>query len=288
MKCAALIAAVLLVLPLSAQTFTQQVQQHRSGQGTVTIHHDADIDRLVNGTAAGTLATTAPKPAATATAAKPAATATAPKPAATATAAKPAATATAPKPAATMTATKPKSEKSKAESAKTEKPKAEKPKTEKPKAEKSKAKPQSDTTKTKPQPDTVRHQSSTPARPDGSTQGSEPVSSLPATGDGPTTADSTALPSAPRHGYKTTGYRVQAFAGGNTRNDRQKAERTGNAMRQLLPGEDVYVRFYSPRWVCRVGNYRTYEEAHEKMLLIRKLGYESATIVKGKIIVYYD
>ena len=270
MKCAALIAAVLLVLPLSAQTFTQQVQQHRSGQGTVTIHHDADIDRLVNGTAAGTLATTAPKPAATATAAKPAATATAPKP------------------AATMTATKPKSEKSKAESAKTEKPKAEKPKTEKPKAEKSKAKPQSDTTKTKPQPDTVRHQSSTPARPDGSTQGSEPVSSLPATGDGPTTADSTALPSAPRHGYKTTGYRVQAFAGGNTRNDRQKAERTGNAMRQLLPGEDVYVRFYSPRWVCRVGNYRTYEEAHEKMLLIRKLGYESATIVKGKIIVYYD
>ena len=91
-----------------------------------------------------------------------------------------------------------------------------------------------------------------------------------------------------RHGYKTTGYRVQAFAGGNTRKDRQRAERTGNAMRQLLPGEEVYVRFYSPRWVCRVGNYRTYEEAYEKMQLIRKLGYETATIVKGKIVIYND
>jgi hypothetical protein len=90
---------------------------------------------------------------------------------------------------------------------------------------------------------------------------------------------------APRHTMKVTGFRVQAYAGGNTRSDRQRAEHTGNVMRQLFPGSDVYVRFYSPRWVCRVGNYRTYEEAREVLLEVRKQGYESATIVKGKIVV---
>lgn len=91
------------------------------------------------------------------------------------------------------------------------------------------------------------------------------------------------LDTTPRRTYKTTGYRVQAFAGGNTRRDRQRAEQIGNSLRQLFPGEDVYVHFYAPRWICRLGNYRTYDEAHERMLEIRKLGYESATVVKGKI-----
>ena len=58
-----------------------------------------------------------------------------------------------------------------------------------------------------------------------------------------------------------------------------------DTLRQLYPGEEVYVHFYSPRWICRLGNYRTYDEAHEKMLEVRKMGYESATVVKGKITV---
>ena len=90
---------------------------------------------------------------------------------------------------------------------------------------------------------------------------------------------------APKHTIKITGYRVQVFAGGNTRRDRQRAEQAGNALRGLFPGEEVYVHFYSPRWICRLGNYRTYEEAHEKMLEVRKMGYDAATIVKGKITV---
>jgi len=35
-----------------------------------------------------------------------------------------------------------------------------------------------------------------------------------------------------------------------------------------------------------MGNYRTYDEARSKMLEVRKMGYESATVVKGKITVY--
>lgn len=87
--------------------------------------------------------------------------------------------------------------------------------------------------------------------------------------------------------YKVTGYRVQAFAGGNTRQDRQKAEKIGNDIKMNFPDTPIYVHFYSPRWICRVGNYRTYEEAHRMLVEVRRMGYRSASIVKGKISVQY-
>ena len=88
-------------------------------------------------------------------------------------------------------------------------------------------------------------------------------------------------------GYKVNGYRVQAFAGGNSRKDRLQAEQVGNEIKAHYAGVPVYVHFYSPRWICRVGNYRTYEEAHQMLLSLRRLGYSQATIVKGKITVPY-
>ena len=88
-------------------------------------------------------------------------------------------------------------------------------------------------------------------------------------------------------GHKVNGFRVQVFAGGNSRNDRLKAERIGNEIKSLFPEEPIYVHFYSPRWICRMGNYRTYEEAHEILRNVRELGYQSAIIVKGKITVQY-
>lgn len=88
-------------------------------------------------------------------------------------------------------------------------------------------------------------------------------------------------------GVKVAGYRVQVFAGGNTRNDRIKAERIGSEIKGLFPGVPVYVHFYSPRWICRMGNYRTYEEAHAVLQRVKNNGYQSAIIVKGKITVSY-
>ncbi len=88
-------------------------------------------------------------------------------------------------------------------------------------------------------------------------------------------------------GYKINGYRVQVYAGGNSRDARRKAEKTGREINNLFPGEPVYVHFYSPRWICRMGNYRTYEEAHQILNAVKKLGYKSAIIVKGKITVSY-
>ncbi len=90
-----------------------------------------------------------------------------------------------------------------------------------------------------------------------------------------------------RKSYKVNGYRVQVFAGGNTRNDRKKAERIGNDIKANFPSEPVYVHFYSPRWICRVGNYRTYEEAYAMLRAVKEAGYRQAAIVKGKISVQY-
>lgn len=88
-----------------------------------------------------------------------------------------------------------------------------------------------------------------------------------------------------RGGKKVQGYRVQVFSGGNSRADRQKAERIGAAMKSHFPDQPVYVHFYSPSWKCRMGNYRTTEEARLILSQVKQLGYSSACIVKGTITV---
>ena len=88
-----------------------------------------------------------------------------------------------------------------------------------------------------------------------------------------------------RNGYKVTGYRVQAFAGRNSKADRIKAESVGNAIKMKYPDQPVYVHFYSPRWICRIGNYRSLAEAKKMLAKVRAMGYKQACLVKGKITV---
>lgn len=90
-----------------------------------------------------------------------------------------------------------------------------------------------------------------------------------------------------RKSYKINGYRVQAFAGGNSRADRLRAESIRDNIKQVLPNEPIYVHFYSPRWICRVGNYRSYEEAARILKQVKGLGYKQACIVREKITVQY-
>lgn len=89
-----------------------------------------------------------------------------------------------------------------------------------------------------------------------------------------------------RGARKVTGYRVQAFAGGNTRADKNKAQQAGNAIKMRFPDQPIYVHFYSPRWICRVGNYRSLGEARRMLKAVKAMGYKSAIIVKGKISVF--
>ncbi len=90
-----------------------------------------------------------------------------------------------------------------------------------------------------------------------------------------------------RRSYKVKGYRVQVFAGGNSREDKLKAQRAGNDLKAAFPNQPVYVHFYSPRWICRMGNFRTYEEASHVLREVQKLGYKQACIVSGQITVAY-
>ena len=190
-----------IAINASAQTFTQRIQQQNgNGQGTVTIHQDADIDKLINSEILNNK-----------------------------------------QPAQPNTANKP--------STKTTQP---------------------------------------------TTPGTKP-STTNTTSSGVTTGDDETDETTPdlskkvmRGGVKVSGYRVQAFAGGNSRKDRIQAEQIGNNIKSHFANVPVYVHFYSPRWICRVGNYRTYEEAHEVLTRVKNLGYESAIIVKGKITVSYQ
>lgn len=191
-----IILCIGIFMNADAQTFTQRIQKPVAGQGTVTIHQDSVIDRLVNN---ATLGIKSASPAA--------------------------------KPA---------------------------------------------TQKLASQPGSASQSSQT---------GSTSLTSSSSLSSSVDTVDTSKK--VIRGGYKVAGYRVQAFAGGNSRADRIKAEQTGNNIKAQFADVPVYVHFYSPRWICRVGNYRTYEEAHQMLVSLRKLGYTQATIVKGKITVSY-
>ena len=90
-----------------------------------------------------------------------------------------------------------------------------------------------------------------------------------------------------RNSYKTQGYRIQVFSGGNSRLDKQKAQTAGTVMKSNFPSEPVYVHFYSPSWKCRMGNYRSIEEARRLLKRVKQLGYPQANIIKGTISVQY-
>lgn len=79
---------------------------------------------------------------------------------------------------------------------------------------------------------------------------------------------------------KGAGFRIQVFSGGNTRDARQEAERAGHKVKAAMPELPVYVHFYTPRWGCRVGNFRTYKDAQKVLKKIWKLGYKQAIILR--------
>lgn len=204
---ATLIIAAIAANAAKAQTFTQRLQKQAAGQGTVTVHHDKDIDKLVNGAWVE------------------------------------------------RDAIERKRREAEAKAAEGLKPKA------------SPAK--------KP---TAPHEGDK-----GDDAERAAVAKVTEAGQGSADTRKKVM----LNSRKVNGYRVQAFAGGNTRQDRLKAEQVGNEIKQRFPEEPVYVHFYSPRWICRIGNYRSYEEAHQMLLEIQQLGYKQALIVKGKITVQY-
>ncbi|WP_300725715.1 SPOR domain-containing protein [uncultured Bacteroides sp.] len=83
---------------------------------------------------------------------------------------------------------------------------------------------------------------------------------------------------------KARGYRVQVYAGNNSRVARSEAIAIANKVKATFPEAAVYTYFQSPRWLCRVGDYRTVEEAHEAMRKLKESGqFKEISIVREQI-----
>ena len=87
---------------------------------------------------------------------------------------------------------------------------------------------------------------------------------------------------------KISGYRVQVYAGSNSRESRAEAYRMETKVKEYFPEYKVYTSFNnpSPRWVCRVGDFRSIEEADAAMRRLKKTGvFKEVSIVKEQVII---
>lgn len=86
---------------------------------------------------------------------------------------------------------------------------------------------------------------------------------------------------------RVKGYRIQVFFGGNQRKDQTKAQQLGAKVQSRYPELRAYTSFESPHWRCRVGDFKTQEEAAPYVRKLRSSGYcPDATVVRSEIFVY--
>ena len=102
--------------------------------------------------------------------------------------------------------------------------------------------------------------------------------------------DSSSALQLPLQGHRTRsmGYRIQIYAGGNNRQAKAEAYRQAGLVRSMFSDVSVYTNFISPRWTCRVGDFKTREEAVEMLNRLRETQkFREASIVKSQIVVIY-
>ena len=68
------------------------------------------------------------------------------------------------------------------------------------------------------------------------------------------------------------GFRIQIFTGANSRADKEKALRLQKRCDNMFPDMKSYCSFMSPRWVVRIGDFATKEEAMVRMAEVREAG----------------
>ena len=69
---------------------------------------------------------------------------------------------------------------------------------------------------------------------------------------------------------KARGYRIQVFAGNNTRASKERANEVDRYIRSKYPDLPVHTEFRNPRWLCTVGDFLYYEEAYETLRKLKK------------------
>lgn len=89
---------------------------------------------------------------------------------------------------------------------------------------------------------------------------------------------------APKKIVKVAGYRVQVYAGNNTRNAKLEAMQVASDVRSFFPEVSVYSFFSPPRWLCRVGDFRSMEEAYSMMRKLKATRvFHEVSIVKDRV-----
>ncbi len=86
---------------------------------------------------------------------------------------------------------------------------------------------------------------------------------------------------------KSAGYRVQVYAGNNTRQAKNEAYAVASQIKDHFPDLAVYTSFNPPRWLCRAGDFRSIEEADAMMRKLRATGvFKEVSIVREQINLY--
>ena len=80
-----------------------------------------------------------------------------------------------------------------------------------------------------------------------------------------------------RSRHKARGFRICIFTGGNSRQDKAKAQQVGQQCRNKFGELAVYTFFQSPRWVTHVGDFATRKEAEKYVNLIRRAHFTYET-----------
>lgn len=87
---------------------------------------------------------------------------------------------------------------------------------------------------------------------------------------------------------RVNGYRIQVYSGDNSRKGKTEATAMGRRVKGMFPELTIYTHFASPHWICRVGDFRTYEEANEYFQQMKDSGqFAEAVLVRCKVTVYY-
>lgn len=88
---------------------------------------------------------------------------------------------------------------------------------------------------------------------------------------------------------KARGYRVQVYAGNNSRKARTEAGEVSEEIKKAFPELPVYTFFQPPRWLCRVGDYRSIEEADAAMRRLKATGkFKEVSIVREQINIPFE
>lgn len=88
---------------------------------------------------------------------------------------------------------------------------------------------------------------------------------------------------------RVNGFRVQVYSGGGNQNGKLQARKMADKVKIWFEDLPVYTSFSSPRWLCRVGDFQTREEAMELLQLMRETKqFPMAIIVKSKVNITED